>query len=161
MIEIQARVVAVESGYAWVESERRSGCSHCASADTCGVSSLSKLFGVRKQRMRLADPLGVGNGEEIVIGLSEQRLVAAAAVAYMLPLLAMIATTLLSACLGQSPATLAVSSLLGLAGGLFLVRRRLGGGQVLAHYQPVILGRPRSGARSVEFKTRITGVNHE
>ena len=161
MIEIQARVVAVESGFAWVESERRSGCSHCTSSGSCGVSSLGKLFAVRKQRIRLPDPLGVRTGEDVVLGLSERRLVAAAAVAYMLPLCTMIGTALLGASLGYGQGAVASSSLAGLAGGLWLVKRRSGSGQAIAHYQPVILGRQPLSERSVEFKTRNAGENHE
>lgn len=161
MIETQARVVAVESGYAWVESERRSGCSHCASSEGCGVSVLGKLFAGRTQRMRLADPLGLHAGEEVVIGLSEQRLVAAAALAYLLPLGAMIGMALLSAALGYGQGMLALSSLAGLGAGLWLVKDRAGGRRTPAHYRPVILGRLHLSAGTIEFKPRNTGVHHE
>jgi len=124
MIETQAIVVAVEPGYAWVESERRSACSHCESGSSCGVSSLGKLFGVKRNRMRLGDPIGVHAGDAVVIGLSEQRLLRAAALAYMLPLLVMLAIAVLSAQLGYSQAMTVVASLLGLAGGLWLARQR-------------------------------------
>lgn len=161
MIETQARVVAVESGYAWVESERRSGCSHCTNTESCGVSSLSKLFGVRIQRMRLPNPLGVRSGEDVVIGLSERRLVAAAAVAYLLPLFAMIGAALLSDYFGLGQGMLALSSLVGLIGGLWLVKRCSGNRTTRTRYQPVILGRQRSDECTIEFKPENTGVNHE
>lgn len=161
MIEIQARVVAVEPGYAWVESERRSGCSHCTSSDRCGVSSLGKLFAIRKQRIRLPDPLGVRTGEDVVLGLSEQRLVAAAAVAYMLPLCSMIGTALFGASLGYGQGAVALASLAGLVGGLWLVKRRSVGGQASARYQPVILGHQPLGERTIELKPRTAGANHE
>ncbi len=161
MIETQARVVAVEPGYAWVESERRSGCSHCTSSASCGVSTLSKLFGARRQRLRLADSLGVRTGEDIVIGLSEQRLLAAATVAYLLPLFTMIGAALLSAHLGHGQGVLALSSLLGLGGGLWLVRRHSVNSQAIAGCQPVMLKRRHSGECTIEFKPRNTGVHHE
>ena len=72
MIETQARVTAVEPGYAWIESEQRSGCSHCSSSASCGVSTLSKLFRVQRLRLRLPDPLVVQPVDEVVIGLSER-----------------------------------------------------------------------------------------
>jgi sigma-E factor negative regulatory protein RseC len=161
MIETPARVVAVEPGYAWVESGRRSSCSHCAGGDSCGVSSLGKLFAVRTQRMRLPDPLGLRTGEDVVIGLSEQRLVVAAAVAYMLPLFTMITAALAGAHLGQGQLAPALSSLAGLAGGLWLVKHRSGRRRVMARYRPVITGRPPLGEHTIEFKTRNTGVEHE
>lgn len=161
MIEIEARVVAVEAGYAWVEAERRSGCSHCSSSTSCGVASLGKAFGVRQQRLCLPDTLGVRTGENIVIGLSEQRLVAAAAMAYMLPLFLMIGTALVSAALGYGQGALALSSLVGLAGGLWLVQHRFGSRRAIARYQPVILERPQLSEHTLEFKTPNTGANHE
>jgi sigma-E factor negative regulatory protein RseC len=161
MIEMQARVVSVEPGYAWIESERRSACGQCSVGDTCGVSSVGKLFGVRTQRMRLPDPLGVQAGDDIIVGLSEKRLAAAAAVTYMLPLVSMIGMALLSASLDSGQGAVALSSLGGLLGGLWLVRRRWGAGQAIAHYRPVILRRPTWSERTVEFKTRNAGVNHE
>jgi sigma-E factor negative regulatory protein RseC len=161
MIEIQARVVAVEPGYAWIESERRSACSHCSSGDSCGVSFVGRLFGNRKQRMRLADPFGVHAGEDIIVGLSDSRLAAAAALAYMLPLITMIVVALLAASRGSGQGVVALSSLGGLIGGLWLVRRRWGSGASIAHYRPAIIGRPGWGQHTVEFKTRNTGVDHE
>ncbi len=161
MIETQARVVAVESGYAWVESERRSGCSQCTSSGSCGVSSLDKLFGARSQRMRLANPLGVRSGEDVVIGLSEKRLVAAAAAAYLLPLFAMIGAALLSDYYGQGQGVLALSSLVGLMAGLWLVKRRSGYRTALARFQPVILGRRDAGECTIDVKSIKAGVNHE
>lgn len=152
MIETQAIVVAVEPGYAWVESERRSACSHCESGSSCGVSSLGKLFGVSRNRMRLDDPVGVREGDAVVIGLSEQHLLRAAALAYMLPLLVMLVVGLLSAQLGYSQAMTVVASLLGLAGGLWLVRqrsRRTAGGGL---YNPILLRRTAVAELDITFE---------
>jgi len=161
MIETQARVVAVEPGYAWIESERRSGCSHCTSNDSCGVSSLSKLFSVRQTRLRLPDPLGVHAGDNVVIGLSEQRLVAAAAVAYMLPLFAMIAIALFGARLGYGQGALVLSSFAGLAAGLWLVKNYANARGQSRRFQPLLLRRQAIGESTIEFKPATTGENHE
>ena len=161
MMETRARVIRVEAGYAWVESERRSGCSHCGSRESCGVSALGKLFAVRTQRMRLPDPLGVQTGEDVVVGLSERRLVGAASVAYMLPVLVMIGMALLSASLGHGQGSAAVSSVVGLLGGLGLVRHLSGRQLSFAHYQPVILRKQRADEHTIELKPRNAGVDHE
>jgi sigma-E factor negative regulatory protein RseC len=161
MMETRARVIRVEPGYAWVESERRSGCSHCGSRESCGVSSLGKLFAVRIQRTRLPDPLGVQTGEDVVLGLSEQRLVAAASIAYMLPVFIMIATALLSSGLGHGQGSVAMSSVVGLIGGLWLVRHLSCRKLSFARYQPVILRRQRADEFAIELKPRNTGVHHE
>jgi len=145
MIESQARVVAVEPGYAWVESERRSACAQCSSGDSCGVSSLGKVFEGRSMRMRLADPIGLQPGEELMIGLAEQQLLSAATTVYLLPLLAMIALAVGATEAGFGQAGIALISLGGLGGGLWLAgrlpRRRPTQGQAESDCQPVILRR--------------------
>jgi sigma-E factor negative regulatory protein RseC len=161
VIEAQARVVAVEPGYAWVESERRSGCSHCTSSDTCGVSSLGKLFGVQRVHMRLPDPLGMRPGDNVVIGLSERRLVAAALAAYMLPLLVMIVIALLGTQLGQGQVTLALSSFAGLAAGLWLVKARANRQETADRYQPVLLRQHPAGECAIEIEPLVRGADHE
>ena len=150
MIETQATVVAVEPGYAWVESERRSSCSQCGTHDSCGVSTLGKAFGIGRNRMRLVDPLGVEAGDAVVIGLSEQHLVGAAAVAYMLPMLAMIAAGVLATRLGYGQPVTVLLSLLGLAGGLWLVRRR--GRRAGDLYNPVLLRRASYAEVHIAFE---------
>lgn len=139
MIETQARVTSVEPGFAWIESERRSGCSHCGSSGSCGVSSLSKLFGVQRVQMRLPDSLGVSPGEDIVIGLSERRLVGAAAMIYMVPLLLMIAAALAGVHLQQGQVAVAMLSLAGLVAGLWLARCRADNAEMVQRYSPVML----------------------
>lgn len=148
MIEARARVVAIEGDYAWVESERTSGCSHCSSGDTCGVSSLGKIFGSRRMRMRLDAPAGLRAGEAVVIGLSERRLVGAAAAAYMLPLLIMIGIALLGESLGLGQGAVMAASLAGLGAGLWAVRRSVRA----RRYQPVILRERGATERTLEFE---------
>lgn len=161
MIETPARVTAVEPGYAWIESEQRSGCSHCSSSASCGVSTLSKLFRVQRLRLRLPDPLGVQPGDAVVIGLSERRLVTAAAFAYMLPLLTMIGVALLAVQLGQGQGTLALLSLSGLFFGLWLVKYRASRQSINQRYLPVMLKKQYAGLCNFECESAVKGVNHE
>jgi sigma-E factor negative regulatory protein RseC len=125
------------------------------------VSSLGKLFGVRRLHMRLPDPLGMQPGDEVVIGLSERRLVAAALAAYMLPLLLMIAIALLGAQLGYGQLTVALSSFAGLAAGLWLVKARANRQGAADSYQPVLLRQQAAGECSIEFEPLVRGAKHE
>lgn len=153
MLESQARVTAVEPGYAWIESERRSGCSQCGSSGSCGVSSLSKLFGVQRITLRLPDTLGVQTGDDVIIGLSERQMVTAAAVAYMLPLLIMIVIALAGVHLGYGQASLALLSFIGLVAGLWLARHRAKGAMISHRYLPVMLEKQVAGECNVKIKT--------
>jgi sigma-E factor negative regulatory protein RseC len=161
MIETEASVVATEPGYAWVECERRSGCGHCAGSDNCGVSSLGQLFGARRMRLRLPDPVGVQRGDEVVIGLSESGLVAAAAAAYLLPLAAMIGAALAGEQLGQGQWAPILAGLAGFVGGLWLVRRRANAPGRRRNYRPVLLRRQVAGQCTIEFGQQTRGVRHE
>jgi sigma-E factor negative regulatory protein RseC len=161
MIETQARVTVVEPGYAWIESERRSGCSQCSSSDGCGVSTLSQLFGSQHIRMRLSDPLGVQAGDDVIIGLSERRLVTAAAVVYMVPLLIMIVIALAGVHLGYGQGALVLLSVTGLLTGLWLVRYRAGRETLNHRYLPVMLRKQPAGSCQFITETEFKGVHHE
>jgi sigma-E factor negative regulatory protein RseC len=161
MLETQARVTAVEPGYAWIESERRSGCSHCSNSGSCGVSALGKLFGVQRLHLRLPDTLGVQAGDDVIVGLSERRLVAAAAVAYMLPLLIMIVIALAGGQLGQDQGVLALLSFIGLVIGLWLARYQARRTMVSHGYLPVMLKKQVAGACNLKIETESKGVHHE
>ena len=53
MIEENGRVVDVEDGYAWIETERRSTCGSCSANKGCGTATLAKVMGqAPEQRVR-------------------------------------------------------------------------------------------------------------
>ncbi|QLQ30965.1 MAG: SoxR reducing system RseC family protein [Candidatus Thiothrix singaporensis] len=51
---------------------RRSACSTCGSQSGCSTSSLSKLFGIRQQRIRLPNTFSSRIGEQVVIGVEDR-----------------------------------------------------------------------------------------
>lgn len=142
MIEAPARVLSVEPGYAWVTAERRSACGDCATSQSCGLSSVGKWFGSQVHTVRIRDPLGVQAGDDIVIGLSEARLVSAAAGAYLIPLVCMLALAVLGSEVGETEAAPALLGLTGLIVGLWWSRRVTTRGRTARRVdQPVILRR--------------------
>lgn len=141
MFEAHATVQAVEPGYAWVESERRSACGSCASSARCGVSTVAKLIATRRLTLRLRDPLGVQPGESVVIGVSENQLLGVAAVAYLFPLFAMIAIALVASVVSDAEAAPPLGAMVGLVGTLALLRLLRRGRVQYERHQPVILRR--------------------
>ncbi len=127
MIEESAQVVSVEGEYAWVESERRSSCSSC-SAKGCGTGALSKVLGARVQRMKARNPINAVAGDEVVIGIDESILLKGSLYVYIVPLLLMLIGGLFGEVLapqwGSDGEGLSLLfGLIGLAGGLFWLRR--------------------------------------
>lgn len=141
MIEESARVVAAEDGYAWVETQRRSTCSACSLNKGCGTSVLAKVLGRRQNLLKVLDPVGVGPGEAVVVGLQEAALVRGAAAVYLVPLSAMILAALGAEGLWASEAGTAAAGLAGLGAGLLWVRRYTRRVAADPRFQPVILRR--------------------
>lgn len=150
MIEAGARVIATEPGYAWIETRRESACCHCATAGSCGVSALGKALGTRPDRVRLPDPLSVQTGERVVIGIPEERLLAAAFCAYMVPLLCMLGAALAGAQLGFSQLGIGFSSLVALAAGLGFSGAGMRNSNTVC--RPVMLRRTHGGELGIEVK---------
>ena len=150
MIEAAATVISTEPGYAWLETRRESACCHCATAQSCGVSALGKVLGSRPGRLRVADTLALRVGERVVIGIPEQRLLAAAFRAYMMPLLWMVGAALAGAQLGFSQWGIGLCSLAALAAALAWPLAHRHGAE--ADAQPVLLRRARDGEPNVGVK---------
>lgn len=159
MIETEAKVVAVEPGYVWVETERKSACGHCAEAAQCGVSAIGKLVGGGPVRMRVLDPVGAEVDQTLVLGLSEEALVGAAAVSYMVPLLVMIGAVAVSVHFGAGDGIAFMSGVAGLIAGFYAVRWRLKRGLSGPTFQPVILRYRRSGC-GMGLTRELTGDSH-
>lgn len=85
MIEEQATVVAVEPGRAQVETRRSGACESCKARGGC-----SGLGGGREARVWVADPLGVGVGERVVISVPGGVVVQASLWLYLVPVLALL-----------------------------------------------------------------------
>ncbi|MBU0654708.1 MAG: SoxR reducing system RseC family protein [Gammaproteobacteria bacterium] len=129
MIEETATVIDASADYIWVQAKARSACSTCGSQSSCSTSSLSKLFGVRQQHIRLPNTFGLHSGEQVVIGVEDQVMVTASLAAYILPVLLMIAAAIAADSAGLNDQQAAVSALAGLLAGL------LGAGILTASYR--------------------------
>ncbi|QVL48209.1 MAG: SoxR reducing system RseC family protein [Thiocapsa sp.] len=151
MIETPATVVDVKPGVAWVETVRQSACGHCESAGSCGTSVLAKLFGAPRSRLRIDDAQGLRVGEQVVIGIPDGTLVRASFVAYLIPLVTLIAAAGVATRLGAGEGTVALLGLAGLGIGLWLSGRITGGPSAREHYRPVLVRRGASANVPMPF----------
>lgn len=141
MIEEPATVVAVAPGLAWVETQRRSACGQCGKATDCGTSAIAKLFGEGRQRWQILDPLGLRTGEQVIIGIGGDTLVSASLLAYLPPLIGLLAAAGTATRLGLAEGWVASAGLAGLAAGLWFSGRLAGQPSRRERFRPRLLGR--------------------
>jgi sigma-E factor negative regulatory protein RseC len=151
MLEETARVIEVKDGLLMAETESRSACNHCSS-DSCTTSVVAKLFGVRRNRLVMANSLNARPGDQVVLGIPDQLLSRASVTAYLLPLLIMLGVTALGELLGMHELLLSLLALGGLAVGFFTVRR-LSRGSASQRYEPRLLRIVTPGNQRVEMPT--------
>ncbi len=140
MITERARVVSLDGEFAWVESASQAGCARCAEGKGCGGSIFSRLLGERLHRIRALAIPGLQAGDEVVLGLDEDGLVASALAAYLVPLLAMFAGAfLVFEIAGNGDAGTLGGGVVGFVAGLVWLRRFSRRHAADARYQPRIV----------------------
>jgi len=123
MLEESGMVVAIEGSYAVIEIQRVSACGQCNVGDSCGTSVLAGLFSGRSNQVRLLNHLGLSVGDTAVIGINQSVLLITAVLAYMLPLILMIAFSVIANLSMLSDGINFIFSLLGLFVGMQITNR--------------------------------------
>ncbi len=119
-----ARVVAVEPGGAWLESEGQGGCANCRDGRGCGVSVFQRLFRLPRHRLYLPTDQILGVGDHVVIALSQRAVLIASLWLYLAPLLGLLGGALLAEVLFAREWLTVSGAALGLTGSLWWVRAR-------------------------------------
>lgn len=127
MIEQSGQVSRVEGSAAWITC-RPAQCRACMEGRGCGAGVFTALQNRRCSTIRVSDAAGLRPGEQVVLGLDERRLLAAAARLYGLPLLGLIGGVLAGALAGGAANDTAVliGALAGLAVSLLFQGRDRG-----------------------------------
>lgn len=146
MLEEQGRVIEVQAGFVWVETQRRSTCGACNLNGGCGTSVLSRVMGRRRTRVRALDSLGARVGEEVVIGIEDSMLLRGSLAVYAVPLLGLLGGAVSGAALAPhwQWSAEAGSILFGLAGlgvGVLWLAFHARRTRLDRRYQPVVLRR--------------------
>jgi sigma-E factor negative regulatory protein RseC len=143
LITETGRVLEVEGDWAWVACRRQVECARCAEGRGCGGGVLGRLLGDRLHKVRAATgSVAVAAGDQVLIGLGEDVVMRAAAVVYLVPLLAALAGALAAWQVGGGGDLVAVLGagagfVLGLGWARRYSRGRAGDGA----FHPVILRR--------------------
>lgn len=153
MIEETATVVAATPDHIWVEARARSACSSCGTQDSCATSSVSKLFGMRRQQLRLPNQFASSVGEQVIIGVEDQVMVTASLAAYILPVVLMLGAAIIADVQGMSDKQQAGIALLGLLLGLLGAGVLTSNRRMNRYFQPQLLRRADTFTlRPIEFK---------
>lgn len=96
MIEEAGLIVRRQGGWAEVETERRTSCGHCAAQTSCGVSSLDRVLGRRERRFLALNRIAAEPGQRVVVGIPDGAVLSAAVAAYLIPILALIAGSIVA-----------------------------------------------------------------
>jgi sigma-E factor negative regulatory protein RseC len=147
MIEESGRVVALETGAVWVETLRQSTCGNCAAQAGCGQGLMNKL-GVGRQRghVRALCDLQLAVGDRVVIGIGEDLLLRASLLAYLSPLVGLLAAALLADSFGLSEPLTILAGFAGFAASWLGVRRYCRRNESDPALQPVVLRAMLHGA---------------
>ena len=90
MIEEIARVVATEDDQAIIVVEKTSSCSSCQAKGACGTSSLAAYFNFQPPKLTVDNTLNARVGDQVIVGMPENVLVAGSFLLYIVPLLSLI-----------------------------------------------------------------------
>lgn len=94
MITESGKVVAVTSEHAWVQTIRASACQSCSARNGCGQKVLASATGGRANQVRVFNSANARVGEEVTLGIDESALLVASLLVYALPLLFMVAASM-------------------------------------------------------------------
>jgi sigma-E factor negative regulatory protein RseC len=125
MIEQKATVISRDGNIVWVEAERQSTCGQCAARNGCGTGLLAKHVGQRFSRIAVNTDLALRVGQPVMVSIPEQALLSGAVMMYLLPLIALFASAMLTRMVGGGELLQIVSGLIGLCAGFIWVRRRV------------------------------------
>ncbi|UXY13767.1 SoxR reducing system RseC family protein [Chitiniphilus purpureus] len=137
-VAVDVRIVRVEGPYAWVRPLRQGSCPQCERQGGCHAVALTRLFGVARE-VRVDNALSAQPGESVRIGLAARNVLAAACIAYGLPLAMLLAGALAGAAVLPTRADAGAVSGAGL--GLLLAFALLRLGSPRWRHMPRMLGR--------------------
>lgn len=141
MIEETARVIDVRDSKVLLETERKSTCQSCSVKAGCGTSTLAKVVGRRSSQFVVDNTLGVQVGDQVIVAVEESALVQGSLLMYLMPLLFMFALGIIGEYLFASELLTVLTSLLGLALGMLVVRYVLLQSRLKSSIQPHLVRR--------------------
>jgi sigma-E factor negative regulatory protein RseC len=109
------RVVAVRADRLHLAADRAAGCASCSARKGCGVPALAEMSPAQVLMIPRPAGLTVAPGDEVELAMAGGAFLGAAALAYLLPAVALVATVSLCSAAGLTDAWSALAGLAALA----------------------------------------------
>lgn len=122
MLEETGTVIDTQGNTLWVQTISRSSCSKC-STSACSTSVIGKLFNLKRNVLQMENTLQAIKGQRVVIGIPDSTLVKASVWAYLVPIVFMVAATMVALSIGAGDALQAMAAAVGLLLGFMVVKR--------------------------------------
>ena len=151
MLTEAGKVVAVEPGWLWVETIRRSTCGSCAAAKGCGHGIMNRMTEGSRSYLKLSTAAFPEDcfkvDDQVAIAIPERLLLDSALIVYGVPLAATLGCAALAAALlpDASDADTALGAALGFLAGLSLIRLHSWWFRHNSEMQPRLIGPARGG----------------
>lgn len=152
MIQEQGRVVGTEGEFALIEAAQSGGCSACGIKGGCPTTKLGKFLRPRPRVWRIPNDQDLRPGETVTLQLPEAALLSAAAIAYLPPMLGVLAGASAAAALATSDLGAALGAIGGFLAGLACSRWL--GRRHAARYAPASVARnaaPQAAVSPIRF----------
>ncbi|TDP00493.1 SoxR reducing system RseC family protein [Marinomonas balearica] len=124
MIEESGTVLAVEDGFADVETIRTSSCESCRARHGCGHHTIAKVTNSNRMQMKAIAPIPVQVGQKVVVGIPEDTLLQASMWMYAIPLLGLMLGATIPSLFTDNTFFPIFLACIGFAGGLYLAKRK-------------------------------------
>lgn len=142
MVEEIATVVSSEEKGVWLSTQPVSSCHACHSSENCGTGAVAKAFTPRTHHFFVNTELSLLPGEQVRISITENSLLKAAFMVYLLPLCLLVFSVLLVQTLLQpQEAILILTAIIATVAGFMLARsynQRFGQTQEHVHIVEVV-----------------------
>ena len=144
MIEEYAVVTACVDDQATLEIERRVACGLCGQKRGCGNATWGKLLGHKSHAFSAKNGIHANVGDTVVVGINEQAILSSVFLLYILPMLGMLTSAVLTDLYFNNEFYVMIGAATGLLFSFVLVKRFMLGHSCTAKayalkYQAIIL----------------------
>lgn len=140
MLKENAIVVDYQAGVATLQCQAKTACGQCAARSGCGIASLNQLNGEKEHivfKVETAIPLQ--RGQFVEVGLTENSFIKSTLLLYIVPLLTLLASTLIADQWLQIELISAIFIFFCTALSFILIHQYCKKTKKTSNYQPVIL----------------------